>query len=73
MTRMCCVCAKVEHEGQWRLGHRPSKNERVTHGYCPRCYLKVMEDINRFISEKGRCTFHGVDWSPLHGSCSQCA
>jgi hypothetical protein len=73
MTRMCCVCSKVEHEGQWRFRHRPSENERVTHGYCPQCYIKVMEDINRFISDKASRALHAPDWSKLHGSCHQCA
>ncbi len=72
MTRMCCICNKVEQGGQWKVCRAMPDGEPVTHGYCPDCYVKVMMEIEEFISEKGMYAPAAASWSPLNGSYSQC-
>ena len=41
MTIQCCVCKRVEQDGQWcRLSGALGKN--VSHTYCPVCYEASM-------------------------------
>ena len=71
MTRMCCVCNKVEQGGQWRANRTLPDSEPVTHGYCPECYIGAMAEIEEFIGEKAICL--GVaGCPPAYGSCGQC-
>jgi hypothetical protein len=71
MTRMCCVCNKVEQGGQWQINPTLPEAEPVTHGYCPECYIGAMAEIKEFIGEKAICV--GVaGCSPVYGSCGQC-
>jgi len=73
MTKMCCVCRKVEEEGQWSAGRCLGENEQVTHGYCPECYAVVMTEIEEFIGVKASCPLGASAWSPGFGSCCPCA
>ncbi len=46
MTRQCCVCKMVYVDGKW-VKKQISNNEEVTHGYCDRCFKKVMKKIHQ--------------------------
>jgi len=43
MTTVCCVCQRRKSGRGWTL--RPAKAanvNRVSHGYCPQCYDRLM-------------------------------
>lgn len=51
ILRMCCVCKKIEVEGEW-VGETeyPNYQEKVnkhnlTHGYCPVCLEKAKKEV----------------------------
>ena len=73
MTKMCCVCHKVEEGGQWNTDRAFAEDERVTHGYCPECYAAVMAEIEGFIGQKVGGVLRPPSRLPVHGSCSPCA
>jgi len=45
MTKICCVCQRVEHGRHWREDYTFGKGERVTHGYCPLCFDVIMAEL----------------------------
>jgi hypothetical protein len=46
MQVQCCVCKRVRKEDRWvRANRAEALNPSVSHGYCPRCASKVLEDI----------------------------
>ena len=46
MQVQCCVCKRVRKEGRWeRLKRREALQGEVSHGYCPRCASKVLEEL----------------------------
>lgn len=51
MTKICCVCQRVEHGEYWKdeNDYEFAFNERVTHGYCPLCFDVVMSDLMEYI------------------------
>ncbi len=51
MTRMCCVCRRVEQKGRWHRLIRSNEEELVTHGYCPECFAVTMAEIQRYIDD----------------------
>ena len=53
MVRMCCVCRRVERQGQWRSLALPVPDAVVTHGYCPECFVEAMAMIETVIAEHG--------------------
>lgn len=42
MQTMCCVCQKTKSQAGWIQG-RAEKKGRVSHGYCPDCFHRIME------------------------------
>jgi hypothetical protein len=72
MTRMCCVCHKVEQGGEWRDLRMVSDDKRVTHGYCPVCFAETMVQIEDFIDGKVVGTFRPAALSTPNGSCRSC-
>lgn len=52
MTRVCCVCERVEQGNRWASDYTFSSDERVTHGYCPSCFLVAMAEIAEFVEQK---------------------
>lgn len=51
MIKVCCVCGKIEQQGQW-LGSPLSTRPRVSHVYCPCCFDALMDRIDRFSLQK---------------------
>jgi hypothetical protein len=45
MTKICCVCNRVEHGTHWKNDYEFAANERVTHGYCPLCFDVIMAEL----------------------------
>lgn len=45
MTKICCVCKRVERGLHWHEGYDFAPEERISHGYCPLCYDIVMADL----------------------------
>ena len=55
MITQCCVCRKVEHEGQWLdpiydLLMNPDLF-RFSHDYCPECHKIVIEKIDEYFEK----------------------
>jgi hypothetical protein len=72
VIKMCCVCHKVEADGQWSAGRCLGEKEQVTHGYCPECYAVVMTEIERFIGVKASCALGAPAWSAGYGAGRPC-
>lgn len=53
MTKVCCVCQRVELGTSWKDDYVFAPDERVTHGYCPLCFDVVMSDLMDYIRDKG--------------------
>jgi hypothetical protein len=42
----CCVCGKVEIDGNWLYQHIPENQDVLySHGYCPDDYLKALREL----------------------------
>ena len=53
MLRMCCVCHRIERQGQWRSLALPAADAVITHGYCPECFVEAMAMIETVIARQG--------------------
>ena len=47
MIKKCCVCRMVKIDGRWQEAQSCSDRKKVTHVYCPDCYRRTMNKINR--------------------------
>ncbi len=45
MTKICCVCRRVDNGTHWKDDYEFADNERVTHGYCPLCFDVIMAEL----------------------------
>jgi hypothetical protein len=45
MTKICCVCKRVEHGDHWKNDYVFAPTERVSHGYCPLCFDVVLAEF----------------------------
>jgi hypothetical protein len=49
LIHQCCVCHAIRQQnGVWNrqpILYRPEKMH-ITHGYCPRCYAKALDEIS---------------------------
>ncbi len=52
MTKICCICQKVEADSVWCGDVKIPENARITHGYCPHCFDDVMATIMDYIDKK---------------------
>jgi hypothetical protein len=47
MIIQCCACKRVREEGGWVEVAEPERvARRASHGYCPACAAKAVEDAN---------------------------
>ena len=53
MTKKCCKCERVEHDGVWEIRRIAGERRAVTHGYCPDCYAVAMAEIESYIQVRG--------------------
>ncbi len=68
MTKICCVCQRVENGSHWREEYEFAENERVTHGYCPLCFDIIMAELMESrdeLSPEG-CTVHSSGQDTRH-------
>jgi hypothetical protein len=72
MRRICCVCQRIEQEGEWRSALFLSVDEMVTHGYCPECFDEAMAAVEELMGElvSGAQPLSG--WSSMQGQESRC-
>ena len=47
MIKKCCVCRMVKVNGRWQKAEYSTEKKKVTHVYCPTCFRKTMNKINR--------------------------
>ena len=52
ITKICCVCNRVEQDKSWTDHYLFAVDERVTHGYCPTCFDEAMAEIAAYISKE---------------------
>ena len=53
MTKQCCKCGRVEHDGVWESQRvKPVDRWSVTHGYCPECFSVALAEIEVFLVGK---------------------
>jgi len=45
MRTVCCVCKKTKCGDFW-IWSWPRKNQKVSHGYCPKCFDKLLAAID---------------------------
>ncbi len=53
MVRRCCVCRRVERQGQWRSLALQVPEAVVTHGYCPEGFVEAMAMIETVMARQG--------------------
>ena len=68
MIKKCCVCSKVEVEGQWQSGIIALPTTRISHAYCPSCFTKAMARIKRFHPAKGTNQHHRSQEKVMYGT-----
>lgn len=73
MIKMCCVCHRIERQGEWHRGRLLAEHEQVTHGYCPDCFVGVMAEISTYIGEREIGDVRSSLWSPPVWVCDSCA
>ncbi len=52
MVTQCCVCSKIEQNGEWVCQQNLPGNELVSHGYCPDCFIKALQVLNQLEEQK---------------------
>lgn len=45
MVKKCCVCRMVKCKDKWDRPKDSFKDEQVSHGYCPSCFVDAMARI----------------------------
>lgn len=49
MKVQCCVCQRVRTPDGWVETRKPNAlREHVSHGYCPQCAAKAMDELRSF-------------------------
>jgi hypothetical protein len=67
LTRVCCVCHKVERDGEWLYAPCLSENALVTHGYCPSCFAEAMAEVEDMLGPLPVGGLGYSDWSTMRG------
>lgn len=47
MVTVCCICQKTKTEQGW-IALRHAQEEMLSHGYCPACAERVLEELKEF-------------------------
>jgi len=72
MRRICCVCQRIEQEGEWRSALFLSVDEMVTHGYCPECFDEAMAEVEELIGEWAGGVLPSSGWSTMQRQENRC-
>lgn len=51
MQTVCCICHKTKTEERW-VHSGPPRTKNVSHGYCPRCYRRMMEQVQGYFTHR---------------------
>lgn len=51
MQTICCICHKTKTENRWVRSTAP-QSKQVSHGYCPRCYRQMLEQLNSYCANR---------------------
>lgn len=68
LTRMCCVCHKIEQEGEWLFASSLSENALLTHGYCPSCFAEAMAEVEDALGSLPMVGMGSSNWSTMRGA-----
>ncbi len=49
MVTICCTCNRIKIGKTWKK-KLPDNRNKMTHGYCPKCFAKVMEKVDTRIA-----------------------
>lgn len=72
MRRICCVCQRIEQEGEWRSVLLLAEDELVTHGYCPECFEEAMAEVAELVGEWAGGALPSSGWSTMQGQEGRC-
>jgi hypothetical protein len=72
MRRVCCVCQRIEQEGEWLSALFLSVDEMVTHGYCPECFDEAMAEVEELVGELATGARPSSGWSIMPGQEGRC-
>ena len=72
MTKICCVCRRVEQDNHWKNDYIFSSTERVSHGYCPLCFDVIMSELTDYYAENNT-GIGTVKPAATKDSCRACA
>ena len=72
MRRICCVCQRIEQEGEWRSDLFLSEDQMVTHGYCPECFGEAMAEVEELMGEGVTGAQPLSGWSTMQGQENRC-
>lgn len=51
MQTVCCVCQKTKSQAGW-IQKQAGKEGRVSHGYCPDCFRRSMEQAQGWLQAR---------------------
>ena len=46
MLTVCCSCNRVKEQEAWVVNYRDPTGDPVSHGYCPDCYVEIMDELS---------------------------
>ena len=46
MLTVCCSCNRVKEQEAWVVNYRDPTDDPVSHGYCPDCYVEIMDELS---------------------------
>jgi len=72
MTRICCVCNKIESHGVWVAAGSQTGPGPFSHGYCPVCYDNELESIRLFLHGRDMGRFSSALLVPAKDSAGSC-
>ena len=51
METICCCCNRIKIGKSWKK-QLPDDRKKTTHGYCPRCFAKMMDKVDTRIAQQ---------------------
>lgn len=67
LMRVCCVCHKVERDGEWLYAPCVPEHALLTHGYCPACFTEAMAEVEETLGSMPIAGMGTSDWAPMQG------
>lgn len=54
MTKVCCICQRIEEEKGWRSEPLIAAGTLLSHGFCPECFAQTMAEVREFFSTESK-------------------